>query len=82
LSNEWFYAILLLGIVGYWVFRGTNYQKDYFRANNGNCSLWGKKATFVECEYTTSDGKTHSTKLCTSGFWGIARHMNYTGDLM
>ncbi|XP_018410569.1 PREDICTED: 7-dehydrocholesterol reductase isoform X1 [Nanorana parkeri] len=75
-------AILLLGLVGYYIFRMTNHQKDLFRRTNGNCVIWGKKPKFIECAYTSTDGKKHYSKLMISGFWGVTRHMNYTGDLM
>ena len=28
------------------------------------------------------DGKIHQTELLVSGWWGICRHINYTGDLI
>lgn len=68
--------------MGYYIFRSTNHQKDLFRRTEGNCKIWGKKPTFVECSYRSADGGLHKSKLMTSGFWGVARHMNYTGDLM
>ncbi|KAH3744039.1 7-dehydrocholesterol reductase [Pelomyxa schiedti] len=77
----WFGCILALGGVGYFIFRGANSQKDYFRAKDGKCDIWGKPATFVQAEYSTSDGRQHKSKLLTSGFWGLARHFNYVGDL-
>ena len=75
-------GVLILGLAGYYIFRSTNHQKDFFRRNEGNCLIWGQKPTFIECKYHSSDGKTHKSKLLTSGFWGLARHFNYTGDLM
>ncbi|QKF94717.1 ergosterol biosynthesis ERG4/ERG24 [Fadolivirus algeromassiliense] len=74
--------ILLMGIIGYVIFRMTNYQKDFFRRNNGNCRIWGEKAKYLECEYTTTTGKVYKSKLLLSGFWSLARHMNYTGDII
>ncbi|KAM9302403.1 7-dehydrocholesterol reductase [Gastrophryne carolinensis] len=75
-------GVLLLGLIGYYIFRMTNHQKDLFRRTNGNCLIWGKKPKYIECAYTSSDGKKHHSKLMISGFWGVARHLNYTGDLM
>ncbi|CAK8673420.1 unnamed protein product [Clavelina lepadiformis] len=74
--------ILLLGLVGYFIFRSTNYQKDRFRANPEGCVIWGKKAQYIKCSYVSADGRCHQSSLLTSGWWGVARHMNYTGDLM
>lgn len=82
LSNLHALAVLLLGLVGYYIFRSTNHQKDLFRRSNGACTIWGRKPTFIECSYRSGDGGVHRSKLLTSGFWGVARHFNYTGDLM
>lgn len=51
------------------VFRGTNYQK-YCIKQDRNALVWGKPPVYV-------DGK-----LLVSGWWGLARKINYTGDLM
>nr|XP_028584615.1 7-dehydrocholesterol reductase isoform X1 [Podarcis muralis] len=75
-------GILLFGLVGYYIFRMTNHQKDLFRRTDGNCKIWGRKPKYIECSYTSTDGIKHHSKLLTSGFWGVARHFNYTGDLM
>lgn len=75
-------GILLLGLVGYYIFRMTNHQKDLFRRTDGRCLIWGKKPKAIECSYTSADGLKHHSKLLVSGFWGVARHFNYTGDLM
>lgn len=82
LSDAHALAVLLFGLVGYYIFRSTNHQKDLFRRTEGSCSIWGRKPTFIECLYRSADGVVHRSKLMTSGFWGVARHLNYTGDLM
>ncbi|NXW79814.1 7-dehydrocholesterol reductase isoform X2 [Hirundo rustica] len=75
-------GVLILGLLGYYIFRVTNHQKDLFRRTNGNCRIWGKRPEYIECSYTSVDGTKYYSKLMTSGFWGWARHFNYTGDLM
>jgi 7-dehydrocholesterol reductase len=74
--------ILILGLVGFWIFVSANMQKDRFRKSEGTISIGGKPATFISCQYQTKDGETRYNKLLTSGWWGKARHMNYTGDLI
>lgn len=66
-------GIALLNMTGYAIFRGANIQKHRFRENPDR-PVWGRKPEYIE----TSRG----TRLLTSGWWGLARHMNYTGDLM
>ncbi|XP_077979622.1 7-dehydrocholesterol reductase-like [Glandiceps talaboti] len=75
-------VVLTLGLAGYYIFRDVNFQKDYFRSNDGDCIIWGKTPEFIQCSYISSDGKKRQNKLLLSGWWGVARHMNYTGDLM
>jgi 7-dehydrocholesterol reductase len=78
-------AILALGLGGYAIFRLANHQKDYFRQKirtDADVIIWGHTAKFVEATYSTLDGKTHKTKFLASGFWGLAHHFNYVGDLM
>ncbi|XP_072448896.1 7-dehydrocholesterol reductase [Chiloscyllium punctatum] len=82
LSTPSAFGVLLLGLIGYYIFRMTNHQKDLFRRTDGNCKIWGKKPDYIECSYLSNDGKKHHSKLMISGFWGLARHFNYTGDLM
>uniref|UniRef100_A0A2D4ITG8 7-dehydrocholesterol reductase n=1 Tax=Micrurus lemniscatus lemniscatus TaxID=129467 RepID=A0A2D4ITG8_MICLE len=82
LTTSYAVGILLLGLVGYYIFRMTNHQKDLFRRTDGNCKIWGKKPKYIECAYTSASGIKHYSKLLISGFWGITRHFNYTGDLM
>ena len=61
-------AIVLLFAVGFWIFRGANEQKHRFRRDPG-VTIWGHPAR-------TLDGR-----LLVSGFWGIGRHLNYTGEI-
>lgn len=66
-------GIVALNMFGYVVFRGTNIQKHRFR-KNPKVLVWGKPAEYIKT--------AHGTLLLTSGWWGIARHLNYMGDLM
>lgn len=75
-------GIFALGVGAYLLFRATNSQKDYFRRTNGEAPIWGKKPEYIACEYTSSDGKKRQSKLLVSGWWGMARHLNYTADLL
>ncbi|KAJ3696037.1 hypothetical protein LUZ60_001414 [Juncus effusus] len=59
----------LIFITGYLVFRGANKQKHIFK-KNPKALIWGKPPKLV------------GGKLLVSGYWGIARHCNYLGDLL
>jgi len=82
LGDVRFYSILVLGLIGYYIFRSTNSQKDSFRKNPTQYKIAGVPAKYIKCKYNSSDGKEYESTLLISGWWGVARHMNYTGDLM
>ena len=64
--------VLVLFASGLYIFRAANAQKHRFRLDPTNCRIWGKPAEYI----MTSRGMP----LLVSGFWGLARHMNYLGD--
>ena len=74
--------ILAIGSAGYSLFRSVNNQKDLVRRTKGDCSIWGEKAKVLKVPYKTKDGETHESTLLVSGWWGMARHLNYLGDLV
>ena len=60
--------ICLLFVAGFCMFRGANEQKHRFK-QNPQVSIWRRTAE-------TLDGR-----LLVSGFWGLGRHLNYTGEI-
>jgi Delta14-sterol reductase len=65
--------LVIFNFVGYYIFRSSNLQKHRFRTQPGSL-IWGKEPSFIETK--------RGTRLLTSGWWGVARHTNYLGDLM
>ena len=63
-------GIVLTNFIGYSIFRGANSQKDAFRRDPNDASV--KHLQFLQTK--------RGTKLLTSGYWGMARKINYTGD--
>lgn len=82
LSTPYALFVLGFGLVGFWIFLSANNQKDRFRRLDGATLIWGSKPDYIAAEYTTQDGGKRQSKLLLSGWWGVGRHMNYTGDLM
>ena len=60
--------LILLYVTSFWMFRGSNQQKHDFK-QKPQSKIWGRP---VE----TLDGR-----LLVSGFWGVGRHLNYTGEI-
>uniref|UniRef100_A0A7S3LQD1 Delta(14)-sterol reductase n=1 Tax=Aplanochytrium stocchinoi TaxID=215587 RepID=A0A7S3LQD1_9STRA len=63
-------GIFTLNFVGYYIFRSANSQKDAFRRDPNSEEVAHLKTI------TTKTGR----KLLVSGWWGLARKINYTGD--
>jgi Delta14-sterol reductase len=63
-------GILLLKAAGYLTFRGSNSQKDLFRRDPGHPRVRGLQTLSTE----------RGRQLLVSGWWGVARHINYFGD--
>ncbi|MYB22991.1 MAG: DUF1295 domain-containing protein [Chloroflexi bacterium] len=61
-------AICVLFVVGFTMFRGANEQKHRFK-QDAEASIWGRPAESLE------------GRLLVSGFWGLGRHLNYTGEI-
>mmetsp|Transcript_16822 Transcript_16822/g.22563 ORF Transcript_16822/g.22563 Transcript_16822/m.22563 type:complete len:443 (-) Transcript_16822:37-1365(-) len=62
--------ILITNMAGYTIFRSANSQKDAFRRNPAD-----KAVSHLQYLQTK-----RGTRLLTSGWWGMARKINYTGD--
>ncbi|KAI0128310.1 delta(14)-sterol reductase like protein [Xylariales sp. AK1849] len=63
-------GVLVVLLSGFTIFRLSNMQKDKFRTNPDDPSV--ANLSYIE----TKKG----TRLITSGWWGVARHINYLGD--
>ncbi|MFO0546855.1 MAG: hypothetical protein U0271_00640 [Polyangiaceae bacterium] len=64
--------ITALNLTGYYIFRSSNLQKHRFKTQPAS-RIWGKEPAFIPTK--------RGTKLLVSGWWGLARHANYLGDL-
>ena len=62
-------ALATLFVVGWVIFRGANQQKHDYKEHPER-PIWGKPP------------ETVGGRLLASGFWGIGRKLNYTGELM
>ena len=58
----------LLFVLGLWLFRGSNEQKERFK-RDPDAKIWGRKP------------ETLGGRILVSGFWGIGRKLNYTGEI-
>lgn len=63
-------CVVALQLAGYAAFRGANSQKDMFRRDPDHPSVRSLKTMKTD----------RGTRLIISSWWGLARHINYTGD--
>ncbi len=62
-------ALVVLHVAGHWIFRSSNWQKDRYK-RDPQAKIWGRPAEAL------------GGKLLVSGWWGIGRKINYTGEIM
>jgi Delta14-sterol reductase len=62
-------GVMAVYAFGFWLFRGANQQKHRFKLDP-TVRIWRRPAE-------TLDGR-----LLVSGFWGLGRKLNYTGELL
>eukprot|EP00747_Dinoflagellata_sp_TGD_P222326 gnl/TRDRNA2_/TRDRNA2_94041_c0_seq1.p1 gnl/TRDRNA2_/TRDRNA2_94041_c0~~gnl/TRDRNA2_/TRDRNA2_94041_c0_seq1.p1 ORF type:complete len:467 (-),score=66.84 gnl/TRDRNA2_/TRDRNA2_94041_c0_seq1:53-1453(-) len=63
-------VIFAINMIGYAIFRGANLEKDRFRRDPNSPLV--KHLQWMPTK--------RGTRLLTSGWWGLARKINYTGD--
>ncbi|KAL0938261.1 delta-sterol reductase [Colletotrichum truncatum] len=68
----WTELIAVAGVfaIGVYIFRASNSQKNAFRTNPDD-------PQFANASYLQTK---RGTRLLTSGWWGVSRHINYLGD--
>lgn len=64
----WLLVAFHLG--AHYLFRVANWQKYAYKKMGKKARIWGKAPRLLE------------NKLLISGFWGIGRHLNYTGEVL
>ncbi len=62
-------GLVAMYALGFWLFRGANEQKHRFKLDPA-APIWGRPP------------ETLGGRLLVSGFWGVGRKLNYTGELL
>ncbi|CAL8074258.1 unnamed protein product [Orchesella dallaii] len=77
-------SLFILGLASIWYNYDVDRQKELFRtAQKGKpVKIWGENAQAIEVSYKTADGQQKTSKLLISGWWGVARKINYTFELL
>lgn len=75
-------AWLCLGAAAVWVNLDADTQRHAVRAADGECLVWGRKATVLRAPYRDAQGGKHVNLLLTCGWHGVARHFHYVPDIL
>lgn len=70
-----------VGLLGLYITCDADRQRQRVRAANGQCTVWGRRPELIVAHYATSDGQTKQSLLLASGWWGVARHFHYLGEV-
>lgn len=60
----------------------ADWQRQFVRAKQGDCLVFGKKPKLIQAVYYTETNERKSNILLCSGFWGIARHFHYIPEIL
>ncbi len=75
-------TIFCLGVLAIFINYAADKQRQFVRATNGNCLVFGKKPKIISVNYLTEQNERKETLLLASGFWGIARHFHYVPEIL
>ena len=78
--------IFVVGLAGVGLNFWADKQRQTFRELNGKCLVWGKPPVYVKAAYSMANARTgkvekKSSLLLASGWWGVARHVQYAFEL-
>ncbi|CAH0384855.1 unnamed protein product [Bemisia tabaci] len=74
---------LILGIGAIVLEYRIDYEKYLVRSSTSpTIMMYGKPAEVIHAEYTDQNGKKRTSRLVASGFWGLARHLNYVFEVI
>ena len=82
LNNIYSSVLIIVGILSFYSKTAMNRQRINVRKNNGDYKIWGHKAKIIRAGYTDDKGEKRESILLVDGWWKIARHFHYTGEIL
>jgi len=70
IEGPWVLLLLLFHLVSHYILRESNWQKFEYKKHGMKAKIWGQEPKLI------------GNKLLVSGFWGIGRHLNHTGEIL
>jgi len=75
-------VLVVVGLLSFWSKTNMNRQRINVREHNGDYRIWGHPARIIRARYTDDKGEEHESILLADGWWGIARHFHYVGEIL
>jgi len=74
-------GLILMGLACFWMKTNANRQRINVRESNGEYPIWGRKPQIIRAKYTTEKGETKENILLVDGWWAVATHSHYLGEI-
>lgn len=82
LSPTFSAILILVGILSFYSKTSMNRQRINVRKHNGDYKIWGHQANIIRAQYKDENGNTKESILLVDGWWKIARHFHYVGEIL
>lgn len=82
LSTGFAATVLVLGLVCIFINYLADRQRQQVRLQQGDCTVWNKRAEIIFANYKTDWGGERQGVLLASGWWGISRHFHYIPEVL
>ncbi len=82
LSTGFSVALIVVGLLSFYSKTSMNRQRTNVRVHNGDYKIWGHKARIIRAKYTDDKGEKRESILLVDGWWRIARHFHYVGEIL
>ena len=82
ISTTFSVILIIVGILSFYSKTAMNRQRINVRKHNGDFRIWGHKAQIIRAEYVNDKGEKKQSILLVDGWWKIARHFHYVGEIL
>lgn len=82
LNETTLYLIYVFGLSSIFLNYYVDYERKIFRERKGDIKTFGRQAKYITARYLDNYKLSKTSILLTSGFWGMARHVNYFFEIL
>ncbi|GMH66250.1 hypothetical protein TrRE_jg784, partial [Triparma retinervis] len=75
-------SIFCCGVLAIFLNYDADSQRSLFRRTGGSCTINRQAPTFIRASYLTGEGRVRTNLLLTSGWWGVAKHVGYSFEVL